>query len=78
MGYTKPSIFSQREGKPMAALYCPCPERHKLWGEFWWVESKHRWVFFDDLETSETYAEQVERCPACGRQLERKILLAIP
>jgi hypothetical protein len=31
-------------------------------------------VFFDDLQTSETYAEQVERCPACGRQLECKIL----
>jgi hypothetical protein len=31
-------------------------------------------VFFDDVETSETYAEQVERCPACGRLLERKNL----
>jgi hypothetical protein len=61
----------------MAELYCPCPERHKLWGEFWWVGGKHRkhqWVFFDDLQTSETYAEQVERCPACGRRLERKNL----
>jgi hypothetical protein len=61
-------------GEPMAELYCPCPERHKLWGEFWWTEGKHQWVFFDDLETSETYAEQVERCPACGRLLERKNL----
>ena len=43
-------------------------------GEFWWTQGKHRWVFFDDLETSETYAEQVERCPACGRPLERKSL----
>ena len=50
----------------MAELYCPCPERHKLWGEFWWVGGKHQWVFFDDLKTSETYAEQVECCPACG------------
>jgi hypothetical protein len=49
-----------------------------LWGEFWWLEGKHQWVFFDDLETSETYAEQVERCPACGRRLERKILFARP
>jgi hypothetical protein len=31
-------------------------------------------VFFDDLETSETYTEQVEHCPACGRRLERKNL----
>ena len=45
-----------------------------MWGEFWWLEGKHQWVFFDDLETSETYAEQVERCPACGRRLERKDL----
>jgi hypothetical protein len=31
-------------------------------------------MFFDDLETSKTYAEQVEYCPACGRRLERKNL----
>jgi hypothetical protein len=31
-------------------------------------------VFFDDVDTSETYAEQVEHCPACGRRLERKNL----
>jgi hypothetical protein len=58
----------------MAELYCPCPGRHKLWGEFWWTEGKYQWVFFDDLETSETCGEQVERCPACGRWLERKNL----
>ncbi len=62
-------------GGPMAELYCPCPGRHKLWGEFWWVEGRHQWVFFDDLETSETHAEQVEDCPACGRRLERKNLV---
>jgi hypothetical protein len=77
-GYTNPNVFLQREEEPVAELYCPCPERHKLWGEFWWVEGKHQWVFFDDLQTSETYAEQVERCPACGRRLERKILFARP
>jgi hypothetical protein len=58
----------------VAELYCPCPRRHKLWGEFWWTEGKHRWVFFDDVDTSETYAEQVQYCPACGRLLERKSL----
>jgi hypothetical protein len=31
-------------------------------------------VFFDDLQNSETYAEQVEHCPACGRPLERRDL----
>ena len=39
------------------------------------MEDRYRWIFFDDLETSETYAEQVERCPACGRPLERKALI---
>jgi hypothetical protein len=29
-------------------------------------------MFFDDDKRSESYAEQVERCPACGRRLERK------
>ena len=58
----------------MAKLYCPCPGRHKLWGELWWTESTHRWVFFDDLKSGETYAEQVEHCPACVRRLERKNL----
>jgi hypothetical protein len=37
----------------------------------------HRWIFFDDLENSETYAEQVEYCPACGRPLKRKDLRMI-
>jgi hypothetical protein len=58
----------------MVVLYCPCPQRHKLWGELWWMGEEHRWVFFDDLEKSDTYAEQVEYCPACGRPLERKAL----
>jgi hypothetical protein len=34
-------------------------------------------VFFDDLQNSETYAEQVEYCPACGRPLERRDLKMI-
>ena len=67
--------ISTERGEPMAELYCPCPGRHKLWGEFWWVEGKHRWVFFDDLETSETYTQRVERCPTCDRRLERKDLV---
>ncbi len=58
----------------MAELYCPCPGRHKLWGEFWLAEGTYRWVFFDDVDASQTYAEQVEHCPACGRPLQRKNL----
>ena len=61
----------------MVVLYCPCPERHRLWGELWWVGEEHRWIFFDDLQNSETYTEQVEYCPACGRPLERKDLRAL-
>src|ERR671917_1552489 len=52
--------YPLRRGKPMATLYCPCAEAHKLWGEFWWAQGQYRWVFFDDAKTSETYAEQVE------------------
>jgi hypothetical protein len=58
----------------MAKLHCLCEQGHQLWAEFWWAEGKHQWVFFDDLQTSETYAEQVEHRPACGRRLERKNL----
>jgi hypothetical protein len=64
-----------KEGKPMTTLYCPCAEAYKLWGEFWWAQGQYRWVFFDDAKTSETYAEQVENCPTCGRRLERKNLI---
>jgi len=45
-----------------------------MWGEFWWVEGRYLWVFFDDLETSDTYREQLTRCPECGWELERKNL----
>jgi hypothetical protein len=61
----------------MAVLYCSCAQKHKIWGEFWWVGDKHQWVFYDDLKTSETYAEKIVHCPACGRRLERKNLKAV-
>ena len=38
----------------MAALNCPCEQGHEILGEFWRVGGRHEWVFFDDLETSET------------------------
>jgi hypothetical protein len=66
-----------RRWGPMVVLYCPCPERHRLWGELWWVGEGYRWVFFDDLETSDTYAEQVEYCPSCGMRLQRRELRII-
>jgi hypothetical protein len=58
----------------MVALRCPCGGEHEIWGELWWVGGKHEWVYFDDLETSETHAEQVTHRPGCGRQLERRNL----
>ena len=42
-------------------------------GELWWTGGEDRWVFFDDDRSSETYAEQVEHGPACGRRLEQKV-----
>jgi hypothetical protein len=56
----------------MAALRCTCEQGTNLWGEFWWIEGEHRWVFFD----GETYAEQLTHCGGCGRSLERKGLRA--
>ena len=61
----------------MVVLYHPCPKRHRLWGEIWWVEEESRWVFFDDLQASDTYAEHVEYCPSCGEPLERRELSMI-
>ena len=55
----------------MAVLLCPCTHGSRIWAEFWWVGREHQWVFFDDDEASETYAEQVTHCPGCGRPLER-------
>ncbi len=61
----------------MVILYCTCAPRHRFWGELWLVQDDNRWVFFDDLEKSDTYAEQVEYCPACGSPLERRDLRMI-
>ncbi len=60
----------------MVTLRCPCQERHKIWGELRWVGGHrgYEWGFFDDLEASQTYAEDITHCPACGRRLERKNL----
>lgn len=61
----------------MVVVVCPCAKGSDLWAEFWWVGRGHQWVFFDDDDTSETYAEQVTHCPGCGRLLERKNLKTI-
>jgi hypothetical protein len=61
----------------MAALYCSCEQQHQVWGEFWWVEGTHDWMFFDDQKWSETYTERLTHCPACGQRLERRNLKAV-
>jgi len=61
----------------MVVLYHPCLKRHRIWGELRRVEGENRWIFFDDLESSATYAEPVEYCPACGEPLERRKLRMI-
>ena len=61
----------------MAALHCSCEQKPQIWGEFWWTGEKHDWIFFDDRETSETYAERITSCPACGQGLEHKNLKAV-
>jgi hypothetical protein len=68
------NIPTREGGKPVVKLACPCVHKRNLWGEFWWAAGGYQWVFFDDLQTSETYAEQVSHCPSCGRRLERKDL----
>jgi hypothetical protein len=55
----------------VTALYCSCEGQHPIWGEFWWVEGKYQWIFFDDQERSETSTERLIQCPACGQRLKR-------
>ena len=55
----------------MVALYCSCEQPQPIWGEFWWVEEKYQWIFFDDQEWSETYTQRLIYCPACGHRLKR-------
>ena len=69
-------IYTRDGGADVVALRCVCEQGTELWGEFWWIEGEHRWVFFDDEKTSETYGEQITHCPGCGRSLERKGLRA--
>jgi hypothetical protein len=43
---------------------------HVLWTEVRTVGASRIWVYFDDQERSDTYAEQVARCPDCGTPLD--------
>jgi hypothetical protein len=46
----------------VAALYCSCEQKPQSWGEFWWTGEEHKWAYFDDRETSETYTERITHC----------------
>lgn len=57
----------------MVALRCSCAQGMPIWGEFWWVGGgEHRWMFFDNDKSSETYAQQITRCCECGTTLEHE------
>lgn len=56
----------------MALLYCECG--HVIWSELWWKGPGHVLLYFDDLETSETYTERVTHCPGCAQQLGSGVL----
>jgi hypothetical protein len=56
----------------MVALRCTCRQGEDVWGEVWWAGGGHRWVFFDDDRTSETYTERIGSCAGCGKPFERK------
>lgn len=59
----------------MVRLRCGCRQGVDVWGEVWWVGGGHRWMFFDDEKTSETYSERIGHCPGCGKVFERKEML---
>lgn len=66
------SLEEAERGGPMAILYCECG--HVIWSELWWKDPGHVRLFFDDLETSETYGERVIHCPGCALQLRSGVL----
>jgi hypothetical protein len=48
-------------------MLTPCPEcAHRLWTEVGSIGVFRLVVFLDEEEGSDTYAEQVQRCPGCG------------
>jgi predicted AAA+ superfamily ATPase len=65
-----------RGGRDTGAVDVRCPEcDHDLWAEQMPVADRFGvWVCFDDEEQSDTYAEQVGRCPGCGAWLNAQAL----
>jgi hypothetical protein len=63
-------------GQFTKAMEVSCPEcGHGLWTERVPVGDRYRaWTCFDDEEGSNTYAEQVLRCPGCAAGLNAEVL----
>ena len=60
--------------KQSLLIHCSC--EHEIWCEVRYEEGLGCLVFFDNVETSETYNEQVTRCPGCERQITEFLLEA--
>jgi hypothetical protein len=57
----------------LGVVYCGCA--HKIRYEVRYEEDFVHLAFFDDVETSETYGEQITQCPGCGyRSLAKRLL----
>jgi hypothetical protein len=65
--------------KQTGVVYCSCA--HKIRFEVCYDEDFVHLVFFDAVETSETYGEQITqitRCPGCGGRSFAERLLEPP
>ena len=67
-----PRGLQGRAMKQSCLIYCRCG--HEIWCETFVEENLVSLVFFDDVESSETYAEQIVQCPGCGRLPAERLL----
>ena len=58
--------------KQSSLIYCRCG--HEIWCEVFVEGDLVSLVFFDDVESSETYAEKITQCPGCGRLPVERLL----
>ena len=62
--------------KQIGVVYCSCA--HKSRFKVRYDEDFVYLAFFDDVETSETYGEQITHCPGCGGRSFAERLLEPP
>ena len=53
-------------------IYCRC--WHEIWFEVFFEGELVSLVFFNVVESSETYAEKITQCPGCGRLPVQRLL----